>query len=312
MKKTRIKNWRYKALAQQIFSHLPSGEKINYICQKHITKNLPISKDEFIDKVKIAREHFDRYLKYSNCSTFPQNVFYEFGAEWDVIIPLSYYFFGVNSQIIIDIKPLIKAELVNHALKNFRMFELELKSLLNREVDNYINFISLKNYLSKLQENFGIIYKAPCDARNCCLESDSIDFISSTAVLEHIPKHDLLPILKECYRILKNGSIMSCVIDYRDHYSCFDNDVSVYNFIKYPDSIWKFYNSSLHYQNRLRHKDYIKIAENAGFKIIEDIHQEPTEEDIRKLKEIKLNSKFKNAYSLTELTIKSAHIILKK
>lgn len=305
-------NWRYKALAQQIFGYLPDGEKLNYICQKHITKNLPIGKSEFVDKVKMARAHFDRYLKYSKCTALRQTVFYEFGAGLDLIIPLSYYFFGVNSQIIIDIKPVIKTELVNQTLKNFTILQLELKSLLNREVDNYINFISKKNCLSKLKEDFGIIYMAPCDAKNCHLESNSIDFISSTAVLEHIPKHDILSVFKECFRILKKYGLMSCVIDYRDHYSCFDKKISAYNFLKYPDSIWKFFNSPFQYQNRLRHRDYIEIARNAGFKIIEDKHEGPTEADTGKLVEIKIHNKFKNEYTLTELSIKSAHIVLQK
>ncbi len=77
-------------------------------------------------------------------------------------------------------------------------------------------------------------------------------------------------ILTECYRILSKNGIISFKIDYGDHYSYFDSKISVYNYLKYGKQEWGKYNCSLHYQNRLRHKDYKRFLENAGFQILQE------------------------------------------
>ena len=56
-------------------------------------------------------------------------------------------------------------------------------------------------------ENFGIFYKAPFDARMTKLLDASIDACVSTDTFEHIPKDEILEILKELKRILKPGGI---------------------------------------------------------------------------------------------------------
>src|SRR5207253_9552486 len=60
-----------------------------------------------------------------------------------------------------------------------------------------------------LQECFGIEYRAPCDARRTALGDGSVDYITSTNTLEHIPADDLPAILRECHRLLTPGGFLS-------------------------------------------------------------------------------------------------------
>ena len=49
------------------------------------------------------------------------------------------------------------------------------------------------------------------------IEDESIDFIFSQAVLEHIPKNDFRQTMIECHRILKQNGVISHTIDLKDH-----------------------------------------------------------------------------------------------
>ena len=73
-----------------------------------------------------------------------------------------------------------------------------------------------------------------------------MDCITSTYTLEHIPADDIRRILVECNRILKPGGLILSLIDYQDHYSWLDLRISRYNFLRYSERQWRWFNSSLH------------------------------------------------------------------
>jgi ubiquinone/menaquinone biosynthesis C-methylase UbiE len=142
--------------------------------------------------------------------------------------------------------------------------------------------------------------------------SHLIDCITSTNTLEHIPPNEIKAILKECYRILKKDGILSFQIDYQDHYSYFDKNISVYNFLKFNQGTWNtFFNPSLHYQNRLRHKEYLQLFYESGFNILEDNYYGGTPSDIEQIKTVRINKQFSN-YDLNELAIRGTFIVLRK
>ena len=130
--------------------------------------------------------------------------------------------------------------------------------------------------------------------------------------MEHIPQIHIKDILTECHRILKTGGIMSNAIDYRDHWSFFDNNISVYNYLQFSEKKWKRYNPSIMYQNRMRHKEYLEIIKQAGFEIVKEKIDCPDDKEFNKLKELSLNPHFKDNFSLRELSIKSSEIVLRK
>lgn len=165
--------------------------------------------------------------------------------------------------------------------------------------------------MSFLHTTYGFSYIAPADARKTPFDANYFDFASSSVTFEHIPVADLSLILDETYRILKPGGVFTILIDFQDHWSYFDKSISVYNYLKYSDEEWKNFNPSLHYQNRLRHRDYLNIVEKSRFKLVEDNPIYPTEEDIRILKSMSLHEKYKD-YTLSELGIRATQLVLKK
>lgn len=302
--------WLLKATIQKAFSALPNGEELNYYFQRNITKSLPISDEQFLQKFSEAFCHWKTLSQFKKTDNLSESVFYEFGAGQDLIIPFSYWVLGIRHQMIIDASKKIRLDLLNDTINKFLKHEKRLKQIAGRTL-NVRGFQPLLKK-SDLLNYFGINYTAPTDARKTCLPSNSFDFMSNTLVLEHIPASDISSILKECYRVLKPGGIMSCIIDMKDHYSYFDAGISIYNFLKFQDTTWNFINSSLNYQNRLRYSDYINLFCESGFEILSKDVYHVSLNELDKLKSIKIIAKFREEYSSEELGIKSLHIVSKK
>jgi len=299
-------NWKHKALLQFVFSNVSFGETLNYFFQRLVTKSLPTNDARLASKVSFAKDHIDVCRKYF-VRPLEKAIFYEFGAGWDMIIPFVFYALGVETQILVDVRKLLRPKLVNHTIKQLQQIGLQIELL--RKPDYFLD--EGMNFLPSLKNLYGIEYRAPCDARHTGLKSESIDCITSTNVLEHIPSGDIEAILIECHRLLKNDGLISFRIDYQDHYSYFDSRISVYNFMQYSDKNWKIFSPALQYQNRLRHRDYLHLFRKAEFEVVEEQCTEGTAADLEIIKMLRLDERFKE-YSLEELAVRNALIVLRK
>ncbi len=187
---------------------------------------------------------------------------------------------------------------------------------INKHADKIQNRLSIPFTPRQLQikhidelAQLGINWIAPLDARNTGLPTASIDFMSNTATLEHIPADDILLILKECYRLLKPGALLSCVIDFADHYSYFDKNINPYNFLTLSDTAWALLNSPIHYQNRLRYSDYMALLAQTPLKIVtQEIFRPATFDAISSLK---LAPRFEK-YELDDLAIVGMRLLLQR
>jgi SAM-dependent methyltransferase len=168
--------------------------------------------------------------------------------------------------VLVDIRPVVRAALVNDSLAGFERLWGELEGEAGRDLMP----LGPPDVTStaELAPRFGIRYLAPCDARETGLPAESVDFISSTDVCEHIPEPDLAAILRECARLLRPGGLISFRVDLTDHYSYFDKSLSRYHFLRYSDRTWGWVNSPLQFQNRLRVTDYRRLVEAAGFDVV--------------------------------------------
>jgi len=297
-------NWKHKAFAQKMFSGTPYGESLNYLAQRWVTKSLPSPDAVVLEEAAIAAKHLDAFFRYGRKEIDKANL-YEFGVGWELGIPLYFYCAGLDQQTLVDIRKLLRLELLNETVEKFRRLNDRLK--LVRTPETFRN----KDVTSLLKAKCGITYLAPCDARNAGLAAESFDLITSTNTMEHIPPKDLSLILQECYRLLKPDGVVSFKIDYQDHYSYFDPNISAYNFLCYSEKAWVCYNSSLHYQNRLRHRDYLELMTRAGFMVLEDSHKEE-ESDINLLRTLPLDHSFQTCYEPRELAIRCSHLVAGK
>ena len=93
-------------------------------------------------------------------------------------------------------------------------------------------------------------------------------------------------------RLLRPGGAFSCRIDLQDHYSYFDRSLSRYNFLRYSEPTWALVNSPLHYQNRLRAPDYLRLVREAGLNIVVERPSRPSDEGRAELEAMSLAKRF--------------------
>lgn len=306
-------NFLIKAFAQNLISLFPRSERVNYLFQKHVSRSLPARYDQFLKKLEIADKHLAIFERYSPYMERASAQFYEFGAGWDLIGPIAFYSSGILSQVVIDIRPNLRLELVNDTISKMQTLKQTVENAYDDMSGKSIQHMYAVRSMNDLLNEYGIKWLANVDAKSTGFESSSVDFISNTATFEHIPADQVADVFKECYRILKNGGTMSCLIDLKDHYAGFDSRISIYNFLKYPDWIWDRVNSRIAFQNRLRSKDYIQmVANRTRFEIARVEEEEPEVEDLKILESMRLENRFEKHYSFKELGVKACWLVLKK
>ena len=288
--------WLAKAMLQDVLSHAPGGERLNYVLQRRVLHTLPLSVGGFRRKIERAFEHFAAFREFVGVDPAVAS-FYEFGAGWDLTIPLTYFALGVERQTLVDVRPLARLELVEHSIRLFEQLEAAADQPLRSLGEPRVRSVE------ELRERFGIEYLAPRDAGDTGLPSGSFDFISSTDTLEHIPERDLRRVLGECGRLLKPGGVLSSRVDLEDHYSHFDRALSDFNFLKFGDRSWRLFNPSLHYQSRLRYPDYVRLLHECGFEILRQRTSRVSDAELERLRKLRLAPRFRD-YSFDELAVK--------
>jgi SAM-dependent methyltransferase len=93
------------------------------------------------------------------------------------------------------------------------------------------------------------------------LPDNSVDFIFSQAVLEHVRKHEFTETIKELWRVLKPGGLSTHNVDFKDHL-----EASINN-LRFSDQLWEaeWMASSGFYTNRIRLGEMTSIIEEQGF-----------------------------------------------
>lgn len=218
-----------------------------YFLQKHVSKRSAINRQLNLD-------NWNRHLEVIKTVSCGRTVF-EFGAGKSLIQNL-YLAPYVDSQIVVDLNRMIDLNLVDAA-----------RCKLDDITDN-----DYKIPITSAQDlnSYGIKYEAPFDATSTDFESGYIDICISTNTLEHIPPYSIKCIFVEIHRILKSEGFISVIVDYSDHYSHTDTTISPLNFLHFSDEEWQKYNHNCHFQNRMRHYDYITLFGECGFKIVKE------------------------------------------
>ena len=108
--------WLAKAALQRALGAVPQGERLNYVFQRHVLHSFPLGDAAYRQKFTRAVNHLAAYEEHGPNLPVAEATFFEFGAGWDLAIPLSYALLGITRQIVIDIRPSARIELVNETM----------------------------------------------------------------------------------------------------------------------------------------------------------------------------------------------------
>lgn len=259
-----MKKWILKAIVQKAISYLPFSHQINYIFQKYVTRGVRLSDDYFYDRLGHARDHIKAF---SECSghAIPETCL-ELGTGWYPVVPISMFLVGVDKIYSFDVTFLTSKERINTTIGKF--LEAEQAGMLKKYIPYSDDRVEDMHHLARelpsltleqVLEKLNLAYLVG-DARKLSLTEGSIDLVNSNNTFEHIYPEILTPILKEFKRVVnKQHGVMSHFIDMSDHFAHFDQSISIYNFLQYGDSKWKWIDNSIQPQSRLRIDDYREI-----------------------------------------------------
>ena len=239
-------NWKLKILAFWLLSALPG--KLLFYFQHNITKRSSkqisqIDKD-WIFILKKLKDSFKsdeiNLIEFGAGRNLAQNIFLSLNLK-------------NLKQTVIDVSPMMNPNMTFQAYI---------------EICNHLNIMPLNNLknINDLLSFLRISYLAPADISSFIPEK-KYDICVSKDTIEHIPKKSLDKIFFNLRNILVSDGILISCVDYTDHYSHTNSNLSNLNFLRYNTFQWFFLNPPNHYQNRIRHSELLRMLEKANFSL---------------------------------------------
>lgn len=135
------------------------------------------------------------------------------------------------------------------------------------------------------------------------IADNSVDFIWSHSVVEHIRKKDFNPTMRELARILKPYGRVSHSVDLQDHFE------KSLNNLRFSEAFWEneIVANSGFYTNRIQYTQSVNSMKNAGFSIVDTA---TGQWDTLPLKKEKMHKQFQSIPD-DELRIRTYHVVLK-
>jgi hypothetical protein len=197
----------------------------------------------------------------------------EIGTGWHPVAPLALRAAGATSVITLDVTSHLRVREIRETLaviaSGLAAGTLDSTDHRFGQVLHDALALSEETPPDELLSACGVVSLVG-DATAIDLPDRSIDLSVSNNTFEHIPAPDLLDILAEMRRLATPRGGSAHFVDLKDHYHMVDPTIGVYNFLQYSDRRWRWYNNSLHFQNRLRAPDYRRLVEDAGFRIADE------------------------------------------
>ncbi len=242
--------WALKIILKIIFSRL-------YIPYS-VWKKLNIFKHGQMESVEYSKKIFEGHFNdMKRIRKIDNHVIMEIGPG-DSLFSMIYsrkftsekfYFLDIGNFASTNIELYLKLQ---KKLENENYFSCKLKKT-HITFDDVLNFYNAK-YLTSGLESFRKI------------DDNSIDFIFSHSVMEHVRKNELNQVIKEMYRILKPDGVISHNINYKDHLG------QSLNNLRFSEQIWEsdLFAKSGFYTNRIPAIEMHQYFKKIGFHLVKE------------------------------------------
>ena len=262
--------WIAKAVVQAALARMPWGIGINHLLQRRDWRDWARKKSVGLARtIALA----DSYVEHRGIAV-------EIGTGWVPVVPVLLHLKGY------EVHSYDKSRHVTD-----EMLQATVSGVEDRLED--VSAILAVADAKKRLDNFTWTYHAPGDAASTGLEKASL--IYSYNVLEHIPEHSLINIIKEAKRL---GGVFYAKVGLHDHFFNFDRSITRVNFLKFDDWVWGFLGQHrIHYHNRLRINDFDRLLSDFH-PLYRDVAVDPR--DVAAVKSMRLAKRFRG-YSVEDL-----------
>ena len=212
--------------------------------------------DEFAGTLGFFRRHTEASVKKRGPFTEGYTVL-ELGTGWNPVQPIAHFLCGAGKVETFDIESLLQPDRVARVIEHFRNFARDGR--LAKELPALI-----PARLARLDE-------VASTAAN----------LFSQAVFEYIPRATSIVLMREFRRVVRPGAVTSHYINLSDQYQNFDHTLSQLNFLRYSARQWRWLDSPIIPQTRLRISDYREIFQQTGWRIFREENTSSAVEDLR-------------------------------
>ncbi len=266
-------HWRIKGILQKTLSHVPFGMRANDLLRHFLGGRRRLDR-EIRTKVEADWLVLVGHMHRLGLPVAGRD-FLEIGTGWYPTLPVCYVLAGARRCQTYDLSRHLDERMT------FRMVEALADHLpaIARAGGRDLAAVQAEHAaLRACPDLAGILaasridYHAPADASRTGLAPGSIDVVFSNSVLEHVPREAISRIMAESHRVLRPGGVAIHSVNCGDHYAYFDRSITQVNYLSYTGREWARWNNDLQYQNRLRARDFLVLAEEAGFEIAFEAH----------------------------------------
>lgn len=264
-------NWRVKGILQKALSLVPGGTWVNDRLQRSFGELRHF--DGVVDR-KVADDWLVLAAHLRKLDRPPRGlVFMEVGTGWFPTLPFCFYLAGARECHTFDLnRHLSGAETLRMAGRLKRHLGAVAEASVRPLAEVEAAYAALQPAIeggdaAELMRVAGLRYHAPGDASSTGLAPESVDVAFSNSVMEHIPREAIEAIFREQGRILKPGGLSVHSVNCGDHYAYFDRGLNPVAYLTFSERDWRFWNNQLLYQNRLRPRDFLAAATNAGLEL---------------------------------------------
>jgi hypothetical protein len=268
--------WLAKSALQNAISVLPGSVAVNGVLQRYGTGSVVMTPERVVARLaRVGGRHVEHQRRFGE-QPLERTTVVEVGTGFVPLLPVGLHLAGVAAVHTYDIARLANTARTVDLLR--QIVAAADSGALERECP-----WTLPDRLERLREiaadppagldpllaTMGITYHVG-DATRSGLDARSAHLFVTNNVFEHVPAGVIGALLAEAHRTGVPGALVSHHIDLRDHYAKFDRKVSVYNSLRFTSRQWRLLNSRMEPQNRLRHSDYLRLVDEAGFELLLD------------------------------------------
>ncbi len=268
--------WLAKAALQNTISVLPRSVELNGVLQRYGTGSIVMTPERVVAKLaRVGGRHIEHHRRFG-AGELSRTTVVEIGTGFAPLLPVGLYLAGAAGVHTFDIARLTDAARTADLLA--QVVAAADSGALEREC-GWVQPQRLQHVrelaadppldLDALLAAMGITYHVG-DATRSGLAAGSAGLFVTNNVFEHVPAEAIRALLGEAHRTGAPGALISHHIDLRDHYAKFDRSVGVYNSLRFSSRQWRYLNSRMEPQNRLRHSDYLKLIDETGFELLLD------------------------------------------
>ncbi len=281
-------HWLIKSAIQRTISLLPASQAWNSLFQTYVTRSLELSPQRFEARLDYCRIHLENYAgaRPDHPNDFTA---LEVGTGWYPVVPVGLFLCGAGAIQTFDIDPLLRMDRLKRMLDCF--LDYDRSDALRKFLPGV-----LPERMARLREIAAALPPTPTEllsrfnihphvrgAQNTGLKAGSIDLFVSTGVLEYIPRFVLKDILKEFRRLATPRGTQSHYLNLVDQYWYFDSSITPYNFLQFTSQRWKYFNSPLTWQNRMRISDFREVFNEAGYQITKETNVSGKLSDLQRI-----------------------------